>query len=262
MSSSEREPEAEIRPVDGPGNITEFTPLLANDEEQQQSAEGTARSYPSERFFIIFHWLTLAFGIIVLALVASVVAIAELASPEYYHFYGPLKWDAHFVVIMALASITWAISNLVRYRRNGTLLPLAVGAFGHGVLGVYTTGFGLGNVNVWNYSSCGGYYEKPDADQMRKCNDFRAKFHVLLWFYVAFVIILGITNLVLFVSCCIAAYRSRSVNNGRRSGSWHGFSFPAGQLTVEFTVKFLRPQDTAALPPANLSPLAEASAQV
>ncbi|KAK4096294.1 hypothetical protein N658DRAFT_45379 [Parathielavia hyrcaniae] len=85
-------------------------------------------------------------------------------------------------------------------------------------------------------------YGSPEEDEKRlRCERWAAKFHILLWTYLTLAFLLGIAHAALFIFSCTSPFRDSSWP--RNLSTWR---FPTGQLTVEFTVKFLRQEQQSA----------------
>ncbi|KAK3295067.1 uncharacterized protein B0H64DRAFT_402516 [Chaetomium fimeti] len=208
---------------------TERTPLLP-----QNGSRPPTRPVP--RAVIAGHWVTALGGILAISLAVAVYAINQYNSPRVYHLIWTIQDNISPTLFAGILSASWAIGNLVRVRRVGVLMPALVAAIIHAGLAMFFVMTSIQAADtLLQVRPCRVYGDVGDDERFLRCEQWAAKFHILLWTYLASAFLLGCAHAVLFVSSCASPFRDPSWR--RNLSTWR---FPTGQLTVEFTVKFLR----------------------
>ncbi|KAH6844693.1 hypothetical protein B0I37DRAFT_166991 [Chaetomium sp. MPI-CAGE-AT-0009] len=214
---------------------TESTPLLPQNESRPPSR-------PVPRAVIVGHWVTALGGILTTSLAVAVYAISQYNLPQLYYLFWRIRDSVSPTIFAGILSTSWAIANLVRVRRIGVLMPALIAAIIHGGLAVFLVLTPLQAADtLLQVHPCRTYGRVEDDERLRRCEQWAAKFHILLWTYLTSAFFLGIAHAALFVSSCSSTFRDASWRRNR--STWR---FPTGQLTFEFTVKFLRQEQPSA----------------
>ena len=132
-------------------------------------------------------------------------------------------------------------------------MPPLIAVIMHGGLALFMVFSSLqGADGLLKSHPCRVYGRPKDDKRLFKCREWAEKFHVLLWAYLISVLIIGYALQVLgathicllflrfirtalFIFSCSSPFRDQSWRRGL--STW---KFPTGQMTVEFTIKFLR----------------------
>ncbi|KAK0648428.1 hypothetical protein B0T16DRAFT_408182 [Cercophora newfieldiana] len=236
------------RPADPLPAATEATPLLP------RSDATVTPPPPVPRLVLIGHWITAIGGPIVAALAIAIFIIVQFHSPPRYHLpYGIQDFVIQMIFAGFLSTI-WATASIFRVRQLGLLMPPLVAVIMHGVLAVWSAVTSIqGMISLARNSQCydWGY---PDPDDTLRCWEFASRISVLLWVYLGAVLVIGLVHTALLIFTCSVPFRGVSWRE-----SLNSWKFPTGQLTVEFTIKFLRQEHSLPppVPSQNVAPAAD-----
>lgn len=149
------------------------------------------------------------------------------------------------VVFFSVVAVFFTIYNLLQLRRSNQTLPALLNF----VVDLFVAVPLLTLVGqAWDsvsFNCSAGYRDTLPDDALRRCIAWGHLVMPILWFFVLLSGIVGFTALFLAIARCIHLFQRR----GSWSVNWSNWRVPAGQLSVEFTIKFLRQeprQDTAA----------------
>ncbi|KAI0123581.1 hypothetical protein BJ170DRAFT_88473 [Xylariales sp. AK1849] len=161
--------------------------------------------------------------------------------PRYYAAPYAVLWYVDPVAAFALFAVcAWSVT-LLRLR-GGRINPWGTVNF-FVVLSDLVVAFGL-TINVggvaeglgrWD-TGCYSYSDRPDPEGLGACERFAQAMLVIYWLYVGLGVVLTLTHALLFVIRCVAVYNTREAERCGRVSQWR---FPAGQFSVEFTIKYL-----------------------
>ncbi|KAM7183614.1 hypothetical protein V8F33_013489 [Rhypophila sp. PSN 637] len=223
------------------------------DEEQgiagpaANSKDAASPDSPRRQFnFIRFHLITLILSVIVVVgIVAFLIIYFILGGPNFYDIPYPLDRSASAALPLCAVVIAWAGLAIFRHRRGQPPKPLGVATILHGTAGFFIF-IAAGNAA----DSVGSWYRGRCRWQSRgKCEIFEQVFWYVTLIYALLLFVISILQCIQFVACLTTVYRSRIYSRG----SDHGFMLPGGQISIEFSIRFLR-QD--APPPAPIRGLA------
>jgi hypothetical protein len=222
---------------------TESTPLLPQNESRPPTR-------PVPRAVIVGHWVTALGGILVISLAVAVYAISQCNMPPLYYLFWQIQDNVPPTIFAGILSTSWAVANLVRVRRVGVLMSALIAAIIHGGLALFLVLRPLQAAanTLLEVHPCRTYGRVGDDERLRRCEQWVAKFHILLWTYLTSAFLLGIAHTALFVYSCSSTFHDASWRRNR--STWR---FPTGQLTFEFTVKFLR-QEQPSVAAQNAAP--------
>ncbi|KAM7186268.1 hypothetical protein V8F20_011473 [Naviculisporaceae sp. PSN 640] len=248
-------------------NDVESTPLLigeeavasrpqqaAADEEQATTAtrspedgsspDGTRRQFN----YIRFHRATLILAAIVLVILIAFLVFAVVGEHIGFHFPGHFEEIVLKALIWSLITVAWAGTSLYHNLKQRPLFPHAWGTVVHGILGFFIFKTAASSIYVLDgYYPGGRCWGYPDDDRCKILDQVFWSF-CIVYFVVLFV--LSILHWILFTACFTATYRSVLCTNG----SEHGFSLPGGQISIEFSIRFLRQDAPPPAPIRGVSP--------
>ncbi|KAM7214238.1 hypothetical protein V8F06_010355 [Rhypophila decipiens] len=259
-SSSQDMPTATIEtPYRDDPDGAEASPLLVGeqaapgDEEQgiatpSATSEDAASPDPPRRQFnfIRFHLITLILSVIVVVgIVAFTIVYFILDGLYYYDIPYPINRSVSAALPLCAVAIAWAGLAIFRHRRGQPPKPLGVATILHGTAGFFiliAAGNAADGLGSWYRGGC-------RWQSGEKCRIFHQVFWYVVLIYAVLLFVISILQCIQFVACLTTVYRSRIYSRG----SDHGFMLPGGQISIEFSIRFLR-QD--APPPAPIRGLA------
>ncbi|PLB48526.1 hypothetical protein P170DRAFT_438110 [Aspergillus steynii IBT 23096] len=212
-------------------DISENTPLL-RDSSDSGAAEHERHDIPTQnpadnslRFVTALTWSSLVLAVLVVAFDLTVNILEETNYGSGYYMPWVMRIAITAMCVVGLATVLISFLNLVRLYHSQRALWLWLNLIFDFIIALYSIVYcGQGIVLNWA-ETC-----DPSSENCRFTRRIEAFAYITLGFGLA----LGITHLVLFFLRCALAFRMRF---------WRGFQhwrLPAGQLTVEFTIKFLR----------------------
>ncbi|KAK1148450.1 hypothetical protein N8T08_009453 [Aspergillus melleus] len=212
-------------------DISENTPLLRSadpdpiDEHEPHDPFTSSPEDHSLRFVTTLTWLSLALSVLVVVFDLTVIILDENNHNEGYY----MPWDLREVIkimgVVGLSSALFSFLNLIRVYLSHRTLWLWLNLVADVLIALFAfISAGPGIVIDWSYTCSPDSYECGLAQTTRICT----------FLTLGFTFVLGINHLVLFFLRCALVFRSRF---WQRLQHWR---LPGGQLTVEFTIKFLR----------------------
>ncbi|KAH8432483.1 uncharacterized protein LDX57_010120 [Aspergillus melleus] len=212
-------------------DISENTPLLRSadpDPIGEHESHDPSTSNPEDhslRFVTTLTWVSLALSVLVVTFDLTVIILDENNHNEGYY----MPWDLREVIkvmgVVGLSSALFSFLNLIRIYLSHRPLWLWLNLVADFLIAFFAIlSAGPGIVQDWSYTCSPDSYECQLAQPTRLCT----------FLTLGFAFVLGINHLVLFFLRCALVFQSRF---------WRGLQnwrLPGGQLTVEFTIKFLR----------------------
>ncbi|KAK3695759.1 hypothetical protein B0T22DRAFT_115858 [Podospora appendiculata] len=222
-------------------------------EEQPRT---TAKSWePPQGILVRSQWISVAGGVVFAQLGLVVVCVLGFSRPQRYN----IPWEATghyiFMVFLGLITAAWAGGNLVWLRRSGGLLSPGLGLVLHGSLGFFATIVAFINMialgsryqticwQAWSGPTWSGGNKVPDPMAVinrllvNQCAIWSGRFHVLLWVYLVYALVLGLTQLAMFALCCVMVHRrAASLGGTRMAKSW---ALPTGRLRLNLEMEYL-----------------------
>ncbi|KAK4208399.1 hypothetical protein QBC37DRAFT_78731 [Rhypophila decipiens] len=240
-------------------DAADSSPLLtgeqtaAGDEEQgiaapaATSEDAASPDPPRRQFnFIRFHLITLILSVIVVVgIIAFMIGYVIVGGPDYYGLPYPIDTSASAALPVCAVVIAWAGLAIFRHRRGRPLQSLGVATVLHGTAGFFifiAAGNAADGLGSWYGGGC--RWRSGEG-----CRIFDKVFWYVVLIYAVLLFVISILQCIQFVACLTTVYRSRIYSRG----SDHGFMLPGGQISIEFSIRFLR-QD--APPPAPIRGLA------
>lgn len=93
-----------------------------------------------------------------------------------------------------VVTIIWATANLLRHRHKRTLLSLGLGTAIHGIAGMWSSSAALSGVDgalPGTESVCSLDDQEPGGEGLKRCMEFAAWFHALIFIYLGFLFVFG-----------------------------------------------------------------------
>ncbi|KAI9039783.1 uncharacterized protein KD926_009126 [Aspergillus affinis] len=214
-------------------DTSENTPLLRS-VDPEPIGEYESRNPPapnpadhSLRFVTTLTWVSLVLSVFVVAFGLTVNVLDETNDGESYYIPWDLRGTIRIIAIMALSTALISFLNLVRLRQSHRALWLWLNLVFDFVIAFYAVlGSCMGMTRDW-------YDCSPESQDCQLARWVKLFISVTFGFGFA----LGINHLILFLFRCALAFQSRFWQRLQH------LRLPAGQFTVEFTVKFLRQED-------------------
>ncbi|KAK1750347.1 hypothetical protein QBC47DRAFT_120603 [Echria macrotheca] len=226
---------------------TETTPLLPGPAPNSGTDENTPTQQSGPiRLAIWGQRILLTDGLVVAVLALAVPFVAALTGPPRYSLPWIVGDASPQLLTTGLLSFVWAAANLAHFNLNQRFLHRIINTLIHAVLAMYVLAAAVAAmITLYEDSgrACSIYGQDPEEGYF-KCKKWAIKFHVMVWIYLALAVALGLTHILMFVLSCSSTWWGGTPGMPWPSmpgpGPWR---FPAGQISVEFTIKFLRQQD-------------------
>ncbi|KAK4452594.1 hypothetical protein QBC34DRAFT_397885 [Podospora aff. communis PSN243] len=220
-----------------PPTDSESSPLLS----RSSSPESPPRPIP--RAVVATHWVSSLGGLLV-SILAFAVVLVNILGPNPARFHLPFDIGRNLIkmVVAGFMSAAFSTASLLRLRRVGALMPAFVAVLFHigmALWFVITSALGAGDIAGGPSRMCYGYGLPGIPEDNRQCYEWAEKVARLLWVYLGAIFALGLVHTALFIFTCSGPLGSWREN----IASW---DFPAGRLSVEFSVKFLKQEMPAA----------------
>ncbi|KAL8393213.1 hypothetical protein RB595_003130 [Gaeumannomyces hyphopodioides] len=224
---------------------SETTPLLASAGQDapgsqpaqvpspgpEQGAEPSPPASTQPRDIVALSRLSLLLSLLSAGLLVAFLAIYDAQDardrPSYWWVHDCATND----VYLAFCAATLSGLNLLRLRRRGRLLWLGANLAADAALALYLAAFTAQSWSDALRDAC------DPRTKSSRCRDVAVVLRVLLIGGYILCFALALTHFVLAIKRLRAVWEAiRQAVVGRRDG----WSVPAGQLTFEFTIKFLR----------------------
>ncbi|KAK4185223.1 hypothetical protein QBC35DRAFT_454489 [Podospora australis] len=241
------------------------TPILINNPNHDDEPIGIRNKAPSSAGLLlaaILHLVTVLDAPIVVTLGALFSEHhREIPTENYINWANHIYAEFFNVIILCIFGVVWSAANLARLclKRPPKLLgPAWVGMIGHGLWAFYFTVIVTDGLRAMmyrpdNYATC-RYWDYRKGEMVPgppECYAWLDKYTPSGWIYLGFLLVLTITQIILFIAYLVWTWRavvsrnpSRSIrfsrgNGGGITGLVSNLRFPTGQMTVSFTVQFL-----------------------